>query len=130
MSQSSFARRKRKYTHCGREEHLIVRSISLRVFLFTLLCDGENIQTEQNRLFIFVLEFVEFLDCAAKSNKNNKNTYIRRESIINMQELITIPRMPDRLATDTEKKLRSIFDDINSISKTVLSDQDDHERPK
>lgn len=47
-----------------------------------------------------------------------------------MQELITIPHLPDRLATDTEKKLRSIFDDINSISKTVLSDQNDHERPK
>lgn len=47
-----------------------------------------------------------------------------------MQELITLPHLPDRMATDTEKKLRSIFDDINSISKTVLADQDEHECPK
>lgn len=82
MSQSSFARRKRKYTHCGREEHLIVRSISLRVFLFTLLCDGENIQTEQNRLFIFVLEFVEFLDLVPRNQtKTTKTTtYVERVS--------------------------------------------------
>ncbi|KAM8703922.1 hypothetical protein ACLKA7_008534 [Drosophila subpalustris] len=43
-----------------------------------------------------------------------------------MQELITIPNLPNSLATtDTQKKLRSILDDINNISKSVLSDNCD-----
>lgn len=59
---------------------MIVRSITIRVFLFTQLCDGENIQTEQNRLFIFVLEFVEFLDLVPRIKITTTiTTYVERE---------------------------------------------------
>lgn len=45
-----------------------------------------------------------------------------------MQELITVPNLTGSLATDTQKKLRSIVDDINSISKSVFNDNDTREK--
>lgn len=110
MSQSTFARRMRKF-----------RTVFLELSIEICLRSYEKILKRYQIVFLYTLwnlwNFYIFWRKIA-SVKSSSHT-------INMQELITIPNLPNSLATDTQMKLRSIVDDINNISKAVLSDNCD-----